>query len=203
MGCKPLDEIVHSGHKDIKISGDGLVALRLSTCFQKSYLKSTDNSLHFFLFSMLSMTHNTNVESTFLHLNWLQVWLLYCPRLLLATGVSKYKLQEHHMLGKQLFLTISTRCQSFCPVHFWVLCEILSSVTSLLCLFLCVCCCSANNKHVKTKTFAIGIIFWEKCCIFWQNCYIHYTLYIYIYIYYIHIYTSLIVFLYYIMYICL
>ncbi len=40
-------------------------------------------------------------------------------------GVSKYKLQEHHMLEKQLFLTILTWGQSFCPVHFWVLCEIL------------------------------------------------------------------------------
>ncbi len=93
---------------------------------------------------MLSVTHNTKVESTFLHFNWLQVWLLYCPQQLLATGVSKYKLQEHHMLEKQLFLTILARCQSFCPVHFWVLCEILSSSTFLLCF----CCVIA----VQTKT---------------------------------------------------
>ncbi len=33
MGCKPLDDIAHSGHRDIKISGDGLVTLRLSMFF--------------------------------------------------------------------------------------------------------------------------------------------------------------------------
>ncbi len=42
----------------------------------------------------------------------------------------------------------------------------------LLFFFFFLCCCSGNknNKHVNTKTFAIGTIFWEKCCIFWQNC---------------------------------
>ncbi len=37
-------------------------------------------------------------------------------------------------------------------------------------VFLCCCSANKNNKHVNTKTFAIGTIFWEKCCIFWQNC---------------------------------
>ncbi len=74
MGCKPLDDIAHSGPKNIKNYGDGLVALRFSMFSPpKNYLKSTDNSLHFFIFSMLSATHNTKVESTFLNFNWLQV----------------------------------------------------------------------------------------------------------------------------------
>ncbi len=30
MGCKPLDDTAHSGHRNIKISGDALVFLRLS-----------------------------------------------------------------------------------------------------------------------------------------------------------------------------
>ncbi len=50
MGCKSLDDIAHSGHRNIKISGDGLVALRLSMFFS---LKSTDNSL----FPLLSFLH--------------------------------------------------------------------------------------------------------------------------------------------------
>ena len=33
MGCKLLNNIVHSGHRNIKISGDGLVALRWSMLF--------------------------------------------------------------------------------------------------------------------------------------------------------------------------
>ena len=68
-----------------------------------------------------TQTHNTKVESTFLHFNWLQfeLWFLYYQHLLLATGEFKYKLKEHHMLEIQLFLTILKRCQSFCPVHFW------------------------------------------------------------------------------------
>ncbi len=136
MGCKPLGDIAHSGDRNIKISGDCL-------CFSTiCSLKSTDNSLHFFLFSVLSVTHNTKVESTFLHFNWLQVWLLYFPHLLLATGVSKYKLQDHPMLEKQLLLTILTRC------HFWVLCEILSSLT-----FLCFFCVVA----VQTETISMWI----------------------------------------------
>ncbi len=50
MGCTSIDDIVHSGHRNIKISGDGLVALRLSMFFS---LKSTDNSL----FPLLSFLH--------------------------------------------------------------------------------------------------------------------------------------------------
>ncbi len=46
------------------------------------------------------------------------------------------------------------------------------------------CCCSANknNKHVNTKTFAIGTIIWEKfsdriarCRYFWPWLYIYYS----------------------------
>ena len=33
MGCKLPDDVAHSGHRNIKISGDGLVALRLSMLF--------------------------------------------------------------------------------------------------------------------------------------------------------------------------
>ena len=33
MGCKLLDDTAHSGHRNIKISGDGLVALKLSKLF--------------------------------------------------------------------------------------------------------------------------------------------------------------------------
>ncbi len=88
MGCKPLDDIAHSGHRDIKISGDGLVALRLSMFFHIFLnLKSTENSLHFFRFSMLSVTHNTKIESTFLHFNWLQVWLILSTPFYLPQGV--------------------------------------------------------------------------------------------------------------------
>ncbi len=38
-------------------------------------------------------------------------------------------------LKKQLFLTILTRGQYICSVHFWVICEILSSLTFLPCFF--------------------------------------------------------------------
>ncbi len=60
MGCKPLDDIAHSGHRNIKISGDGLVALRLSMFFHNFFLSNPQTTL----FSILSVTHNTKVEST-------------------------------------------------------------------------------------------------------------------------------------------
>ncbi len=111
---------------------------------------------------MLSVTQNTKVESTFLHFNWLQVWLLNCPHLLLATGVSKYKLQEHHMLEKQLFLQFWQGANHFVQSIF----ELFVKVYQGWHFFsFCVCCCSANrnNKHVNTNIFAIRTIFWHNC----------------------------------------
>ncbi len=60
------------------------------------------------------------------------------------------------MLEKQLFLTILSRCQFFCPVH-------LSSVGNFIkfdfsSVFLCCFNANKNNKHVNTKTFSIGQI---------------------------------------------
>ncbi len=54
MGCTPLDDIAHSGYRNINISGDGLVALRLSRFFH--------NPIFFFqihkqLFTLHSFLH--------------------------------------------------------------------------------------------------------------------------------------------------
>ena len=56
MGCKLLDDVAHSGHRNIKITGDGLVALRLSMLF---HYFGSQILRQFFLFSMLSMVHTT------------------------------------------------------------------------------------------------------------------------------------------------
>ena len=114
-GCKPLDDVTHSEHRNIKISGNGLVAMRLSMLFHNFGFSNRQTILCSSLFSPCSVwytqTHNRKVESAFLHFKWLQVWFLYYQHLLLATGEFKYKLKEHHMLEIQLFLTILKRCQ--------------------------------------------------------------------------------------------
>ncbi len=45
---------------------------------------------------------------------------------------------RNNMLENNNFLQILTWCQCFCPVHFLVLCEILSSLTFLLSFCVCV-----------------------------------------------------------------
>lgn len=100
MGCKPLDDIAHSGHRNIKISGDGLVALRLSMFFQFFSLKSSKkNSLHFFPFFTSSSVRDTTQRFSQLFsiligckCDYYIAHTCYLPQ------VSKYKLQEHHML---------------------------------------------------------------------------------------------------------
>ncbi len=103
--------------------------------------------------------------SNFLHFNWLHVWLLYCPHLLLATGVSKYKLQEHHLLEKQ-FLTILTRCQSFLSSPFF--CSVWNFIKQVWLFFSVFCVVAVQTKTISTwyQTFAIGTILWDKCWIF-------------------------------------
>ena len=114
MGCKRLDEVAHSGHRNIKITGDGLVALKFVHAFPQFWFSNPQTILcssFFFPCSVwYTQTHNTKVESTFLHFNWLQVWFIYYQHLVLATGEFKYKLKEHHMLEIQLFLTILKWC---------------------------------------------------------------------------------------------
>ncbi len=48
MGCTSIDDIVHSGHRNIKISGDGLVALRLSMFFSLKIHRQLTLSTSFF-----------------------------------------------------------------------------------------------------------------------------------------------------------
>ena len=113
MGCKLLDDVVHSGHRNIKISGDGLCSLVVHA-FPQFWFSNPQTILCSSFFSPCSVwytqTHNTKVESTFLKFNCLQVWFLCYQHLLLATGEFNYKLKEHHMLEIQLFLTILKRC---------------------------------------------------------------------------------------------
>ena len=146
MGCKLLDEVAHSGHRNIKISGDGLVALRLSMLFHNF---GSQILIQLFALSFLHAWY----ESTFLNFNWLQVWFLYYQHLLLTTGEFKYKLKEQHMLEIQLFLTILKRCQ-----------------TPFFEFFVCFSNANKIKKHVNTKAFVIATIFWEKWCIIWQKC---------------------------------
>ncbi len=87
--------------------------------------------------------------------------LLYCSNLLFVTGVSNYKFQ-YHMLKKAIMSYNFDKV----PIIL-LLCDILSSLTFVLRFFVCgSCSASKNNKHVNAKTFTIGKIFWEKCCIF-------------------------------------
>ncbi len=167
MGCKPLDDIVHSGHRNIKIPVNGLVALSLSVFFH-NFFPQSHRPLHFFLFCMLNVTqHKRWVNFSPFEL-WLQVWLLYCPHLLLATGVSNYKLQEHHLLEKQLFLTILTIIVSS-PFLSSVWNSIKFDFSSVFfVLFQCnkqtreyqnICNCSNFSNNFR-----------DNGCIFWQNC---------------------------------
>ena len=53
-GCKLLDDVAHSGHRTIKISGDGLLALRLSMLEVVHYLTSA--GVPIFLTMTMTMT---------------------------------------------------------------------------------------------------------------------------------------------------
>ena len=52
MGCKLLDDVAHSGHRNIKISGDELVVLRLSMLFH-----NFGSQIFRQLFALLSFFH--------------------------------------------------------------------------------------------------------------------------------------------------
>ncbi len=126
--------------------------------------------VHFFLFSMPRVTHNTKVESTFLNFNWLQVWLLYCPHRLLPQVCINTNYRSITCLKSNYILTFWQGANNFVQSIF-EFCVKFDQVWHFFSVFF-LCCCSANknNKHVNTKTFAIGTNFWENCCIFWQNC---------------------------------
>lgn len=75
---------------NIKVSGDGLVALRFFSCLSMILcLTSSGCSLLFFLLSMFivvrTVRHNSRVN-TLLHLNWLNEWLLDCRHLWLKVS---------------------------------------------------------------------------------------------------------------------
>ena len=165
MGCKLLDDVAHSGHRNINISGDGLVALRLSMLSTILFLKSSDNYLLFFLFSMLSMVHTDTQHKGWVNFSGMQVWFLYYQHLLLATGEFKDKLKEHHMLEIQLFLQFWKGANNFVQSIFGVLCGMIADLSfSFFCIFP-----MQINKHVNTKAFVIAAIFWEKWCTIWQK----------------------------------
>ena len=75
MGLKLPDNVAYRGHRNIKVSGDGVVASRLSMLgYNLVYLTTSDNSLVFFLFSMLIAVHTVPQNSRmtpFLCSNWL------------------------------------------------------------------------------------------------------------------------------------
>ncbi len=101
------------------------------------------------------MWHTTQRLSTFLLFNWLQVWLLYCPHLLLATGVSKshaWKAIISYNFDKVPIILSS-------PILSYMWNFIKFDFSSL---FLCFCSANKNNKHANTKTFAIGTLFWDN-----------------------------------------
>ena len=132
VGCILLDDIAHSGHRNIKISGIGIVALRLSTLFHNFGSQILLCSSFFSPCSVwYTQTNNTKVESTFLHFNWLQVWFLYYQHLLLATGEFKYKLKEHHMLEIQFWKGANNFVQSI----FGVLCGMIADLAFFLRFF--------------------------------------------------------------------
>ena len=74
MGLKLRDNIVYGGHRNIKVSGDGLLALRLSML---GYNLVSDLLRQFsgFHFSVLIVVHTVTQNSKmtpFLHSNWLK-----------------------------------------------------------------------------------------------------------------------------------
>ncbi len=95
MGCKPLDDIVHSGHRNIKIPVNGLVALSLSVFFHKFFSQS-----HRQLFTLLSFLH-AQCDTTQTLSQLFSIWTMVASVITIlptpATGVSNYKLQEHHV----------------------------------------------------------------------------------------------------------
>ena len=74
MGLKLPDNIVYGGHMNIKVAGDGFVASRLSMLgYNLVYLTTSDNSLVFFVFSMLIAVHTVTQSSrmtSFRYSNW-------------------------------------------------------------------------------------------------------------------------------------
>ena len=102
IGCKLLDDVAHSGHRNIKISGDGHLALRLSMLFHNFGSQIVRHP--YALLSFLHAQYGTDRHATqrlsqlFSILTGCKCgFYVYCQHLLLATGEFKYKLKEHHM----------------------------------------------------------------------------------------------------------
>ena len=101
MVLKLPDNIAYGGHRNIKISGDGLVALRLSM-LGYNFVWPLQTILWFsFFFYMLIAVHTvekTSHSAVLCRSNWLKEWFLYCRYLQLTTGEFNSKVKENHLL---------------------------------------------------------------------------------------------------------
>ena len=98
---KNPDNIACSGHRNIKVSGDGLVALRLSMLGYDlvSDLLRQFSVFHSFFPCSLWYSQTQNSRTThFLYSNWLNEWFLYYRHLQLTTGEFNSKVKENHLL---------------------------------------------------------------------------------------------------------
>ena len=100
MGLKLPYHIVYDGHRNIN-GWRWTCSLEIVHAWLQSCLTSSDNSLVFFLFSMLIAVHTvtqTSRMTPFLSSKWLNEWFLYCRHLQLTTGVFTSKVKENHLL---------------------------------------------------------------------------------------------------------
>ncbi len=164
MGCKPLDDIAHSGHRNIKISGDGLVALRLSMFFPKKIISNPQTTLYTSFFSPCSVWHTTQRLSQLF-----SILTGYCYLLQVCLNTNY---RSTTCLKSNYFLQFWQGANHFVQSIF-EFCVKFYQVWLFFSVFLCCCSANKNNKYMNAKTFAIGTIFWEKCCIlhnflFWK-----------------------------------
>ncbi len=164
MGCKPL---AHSGHRNIKISGDGLVALRLFVFFHNLF-SQIQTTLYTSFFSPCSVWHTKQRLSQLFSIltgckcdNYI-AHTSYLPQVCLNTNYKSIT-----CLKSNYFLQFWQGAKN---VEF---CVKLDQVWLFFCLF-CVVAVQTKTINVKTKTFAIEKILREVFCfqvfIFWQNC---------------------------------
>ena len=98
MGLKISDNIAYSGHRNIKVSGNGLVALRLSMLgnnLESDLLKQFSGFLYFL--QAHTVTQSSRMTPVF-NPNWLNEWFLYCRHLQLTTDEFISKVKENHLI---------------------------------------------------------------------------------------------------------
>ncbi len=170
MGCKPLDDIVHSGHRNIKIPVNGLVALSLSMFFHKFFSQS-----HRQLFTLLSFLH-AQCDTTQTLSQLFSIWTMVASVItILPTPVTCHRClitnyRSITCLKSNYFLRFWQGANN-CVQSIFEFCVKFYQVWLFFCFFVLFQCNKQTREYqniCNCSNFSNN--FRDNGCIFWQNC---------------------------------